>query len=85
MPDIPEPNLTIPIVNTDGTPTEAFGTWLTLMTRTDLIVSTGSPEGVVTATIGQVYMDLNGTTATLIYRKRDADISGDRSKGWILI
>ena len=85
MPNIPEPNNTIPIVNESGSPTEAFGRWLTLITRTDIIVASGSPEGVVTATIGQEYMDSAGTAGAIKYIKRDSDISGDRSKGWILV
>ena len=85
MPDIPEPNNTIPIIDSEGRPTEAFGYWLTLITRTDIIVSSGSPEGVVTATVGQEYMDSSGTAGSIKYIKRDADIAGDRSMGWILI
>lgn len=85
MPDIPEPNNTIPIIDSEGRPTEAFGTWLTLITRTDIILASGSPEGVVTATIGQEYMDTAGTAGAIKYIKRDADIAGDRSMGWILV
>jgi hypothetical protein len=85
MPEIPEPNRSIPIVQQDGTPTDSFAYWLTLVTRTDIIVGTGSPEGVVEATIGQEYMDSSGTAGSIKYIKRDADIAGDRTKGWILI
>jgi len=85
LPDIPEPSNTIPIVDQEGRPTDTFGEWLTLITRTDIILASGSPEGVVTATIGQEYMDTDGISGSIKYIKRDSDISGDRRKGWILI
>lgn len=85
MPNIPEPNRGFPIVDADGVATDAFGLWLTLISRTDIIVGTGSPEGVIEATVGQEYMDDAGTAGAIKYIKRDADIAGDRKSGWILI
>lgn len=85
MPDIPSPNPTQAIVEGDGRATDTFQRWLTLMTRTDIIIGSGSPEGVVEATVGQEYMDSTGTAGNIKYIKRDADIAGDRTKGWILI
>jgi hypothetical protein len=49
-----------------------------------LIVGTGSPEGVVDALPTKRYMDDAGVANTIWYIKRDADIAGDTTKGWIL-
>lgn len=46
---------------------------------------TGSPEAVVVALENQFYVDTAGGTGAVLYVKRDADIAGDRSKGWILV
>ena len=55
------------------------------MTNLDLIVGTGSPEGAVEAFVGREYMDDAGTAGSIKYIKRDADVAGDKSKGWILV
>ena len=77
MPDIPEPSINRSIVDEDGRPTDYFLRWLTSVTRMDLIIGSGSPEGIVTATVGRLYMDSAGTTEAILYVKRDADISGN--------
>jgi hypothetical protein len=51
----------------------------------DILSGTGSPEGVMSAKPKRQYMDTNGTPGNILYIKRDADISGDTSKGWVLI
>lgn len=45
----------------------------------------GSPEGVVEAAPGKLYYDTAGTAGNILYIKRDADIAGDKSQGWILV
>jgi len=64
---------------------QAFRSWANALTRQALIIGSGSPEGVVNALQGAEYMNSIGTTGSIKYIKRDADISGDTSQGWILI
>jgi hypothetical protein len=45
----------------------------------------GSPEGTVDANPMQFYMDTAGTAGAILYIKRDANIGGDSTKGWILV
>ena len=81
----------IPILSTDRPFVEDDGS-LTLQSRTffraiftqALIIGTGSPEGVVIAEEGATYQDRTGTAGAIRYAKRDDNISGNKSKGWIL-
>ena len=75
-----------PIVNESGLMTQPMRTVMSQISKESLIKSTGSPEGVVVADIGQEYMDLNGIAGNIKYIKRDAsDGAGDLSIGWILV
>lgn len=73
------------IVNLDGTMTEPFRRFTTSVAQRGLFTGAGSPEGVVEALPGQEYMDTTGTAGNIKYIKRDADVAGDKAKGWILI
>lgn len=85
------PNIVSPVAGTtianigSGAATDEFQRWIEAVTRNDLLVGSGSPEGVVVATVGREYMDTSGTAGAIKYIKRDADIAGDRSNGWILV
>lgn len=72
------------VVNKIGIMTQAFSTWAQQVTRAVPLIGTGSPEGVVEATQGQTYMDDAGVAGSIWYVKRNADIAGDRSQGWVL-
>ena len=85
MPEIVSPDSRDPIVDDNGTMQDAFHTWVEQVTRLDLIIGQGSPEGVIEATVGREYMDVNGTAGNIKYIKRDADIGGNRKQGWILV
>ena len=50
-----------------------------------ILIGTGSPEGVVSAQVGQEYMDDAGTASAIKYIKRDADGGGEDTQGGILI
>lgn len=84
MPNIIPPFQNLPI-SIDGRMTDQFRSWTQSITRMDLIVGTGSPEGVVSAAIGREYMDDAGTAGSIKYIKRDSAIAGDPKDGWILI
>lgn len=85
MPNTVAPNPSIPIINENAEMTQVFKDWTQLVTRFDLIVGTGSPEGVVEAEQARIYLDDIGTAGNILYVKRDPDITGDRKLGWILI
>ena len=81
MPNLVPPEIFNPVVKEDGRMSDLFSRWVIRMTLVDPIVGTGSPEGVVSALVGQTYIDDTSTTVAL-YIKQKADISGDQSKGW---
>ena len=56
-----------------------------LLVELDVLAGTGSPEGNVIAKQKRLYMDLNGSAGNILYIKRNTDIGGDRSQGWILV
>ncbi len=85
MPGIIAPNPQQPIIDDQSRQTQAFRTWSQLVTELDLIIATGSPEGVVDAVQGRLYMDNTGATGALLYIKRDPAIGGDSALGWILV
>lgn len=85
MPDIVPPHATQPIIDKEGKMEQVFRTWTQDITRLDLIIGTGSPEGVIDAEQGREYMDRSGTASALKYIKRDSNIGGDSTQGWILI
>ncbi len=73
------------IVPIDFTMTLEFGTWIRTVNDRLLIIGNTVPEGVIEASQGAEFMDTSGTTGGIKYIKRDSDIGGDKSKGWILI
>ncbi len=74
-----------PIVEKDGTMIRRFSDWTKSVTRLQILTGTGSPEGIIEALQRVLYMDDEGTAGAILYIKRDADISGDRTQGWILV
>ncbi len=85
MPNIPVPDSAFPIVDSDGNMTIQFQRWIYDITRLDLIVGTGSPEGIIEANVGREYLDDAGAAGAVKFIKQLADIGGDRSKGWVVI
>lgn len=79
------PNPTQPIVSQNDNMLQPFQAWTQIMTRVAPITGIGSPEGIVEAQKNSFYMDDTGTAGNIFYIKRDADISGDKSQGWILV
>lgn len=80
------PDITQPIADPDtGIARSQFRIFTRQLFELGLFVGTGSPEGVVEAQQGAEYMDDTGTAGNIKYIKRDADIGGDRTQGWILV
>lgn len=85
MPNILSPQAAQPITQSNGTMSEPFRAWTQAITRLDLIVGTGSPEGVIEAPITTLYMNDAGTAGSILYIKKLSDIAGDPKDGWILV
>ncbi|MBK28605.1 MAG: hypothetical protein CMO77_07200 [Verrucomicrobiales bacterium] len=84
LPEIITPSGVLPI--TDGEkPAPEFMSWLQKVTDLQIATGSGSPETVVSAGQGKLYMNTAGTAGSILYVKRDADIGGDAKKGWILV
>lgn len=76
---------TLPIIEEDDTMTQRTRTFMNQVARLGILEDSGSPEGVVDALPTSVYMDTSGSAGSILYIKRDADIAGDKTKGWILV
>jgi hypothetical protein len=85
LPDIPVPQQAQAIVDEEGQMQQTFQIWVEQMTDLDMIVGTGSPEGVVEARQTREYMDDAGTAGLIKYIKKLDDVGGDKSLGWILV
>jgi len=81
---ITQPSQSIPI-SKDGIMQDLFFNWVLNVTNLSILTGTGSPEGVVQARPTRLYMNTAGAAGSILYIKRDADIGGDRSQGWILV
>jgi hypothetical protein len=69
----------------NGKLTERAWKLLRQLVQLQILTGSGSPEGVIDAKITTLYMDTAGTAGNILYIKKLADISGDRSQGWILV
>ena len=74
-----------PIVDVNGTQSEIFRLWAQQVTALQIRTGSGTPESNVSAPIATLYMDTAGTAGAILYIKRDTDIAGDPTKGWILV
>lgn len=75
-----------PIVDNNGAMNQESRFWFQMITERSLIIGTGSPEGVIEASQGSEFMDDAGIAGAIKYIKRDSqDITGDQSKGWVLV
>ena len=79
------PSANRPFVDEDGILTSQSRTFIRSVFIQALIIDTGSPEGVIEAEIGSSYMDSAGVAGAILYIKRDDNIGGDKSQGWILV
>ena len=81
--------LTIPeytsAITQDDKQTQQLNDFFLLLSELDVATGSGSPEGVLAAGITKQYMDTAGTAGSILYIKRDADIGGDKTQGWILV
>ena len=74
-----------PLINDDLSPSSQFLFWANKITRQQTIIGTGNPDGVIEAVQGTEYMNENGTAGAIKYIKRDDNVGGDKTLGWVLI
>jgi len=75
----------IPLVNEKGYLNPIPYNWMLEVSNLGILQGSGSPEGVVVALPTRLYMDIAGASGSILYIKRDTDVGGDRSQGWILV
>lgn len=80
-----QPSSERPLIDQGGAPSVQVNTWMRLITDRALIIGVGNPESIVEAKQGALYLDENGSAGSILYIKRDADVSGDKTQGWILV
>lgn len=80
-----QPSSDRPLLKESGSASTQFNSWLKTISDRSLIVGSGTPEGIVEGVQGADYMDDTGVVGAIKYIKRDADILGDKTKGWVLI
>jgi hypothetical protein len=79
------PNQGQPIVDAAGIMSQVFRSWTQGVSRLEILSGSGSPEGVVNAPQKTLYMNTAGTAGSILYIKRDTNVSGDPKQGWILV
>lgn len=82
---ITQPVRGIQFVDDGGVLTERNYQIIANLVQLQIIQGSGSPENVISAKTRTLYMDTAGTAGSILYIKRDADISGDTKRGWILV
>ena len=78
-------NVAQPIVENNGTMSQAFRQFTQDASLSIPIVGAGSPEGVIEAAQYSLYLDSSGGASAIQYRKMQPQIGGDRTKGWVLV
>jgi hypothetical protein len=69
----------------DGSLSPAFQLFAQSLASRALITGEGAPEGVIEANQGALYMNELGTAGAILYVKKSADVSGNKTQGWILV
>lgn len=83
MGDITIPAAFIEIVDKQGLMTLEMVNFINLVGDLAISEGSGSPEGVLEAKVSKLYLDTSGAAGTVQYIKRDSDIGGDASLGWV--
>ena len=81
----PRLNAAQPIVEANGTMSQPFRQFTQDASLSIPIIGTGSPEGVLEARQYSLYIDANGASGAIEYRKMQPSIAGDKTKGWLAV
>jgi len=69
-----------------GKMTDQVRRWVVAVTNFQIIESSGSPEGVLSAKANKQYRDTSATNpGTDLYIKRFDEVGGDTTLGWVLV
>lgn len=74
-----------PVVDKDGRASNKLNLFSENVVQMLTRVGIGSPESIVVAPQGAMYMDQEGDTGEILYIKQLSDIGGDQSEGWVAI
>ena len=75
----------VAVVDDKGRPTQELHLFSVAVAKNQLIIGTGSPEGIIEAQVGQEYLDTTGAPGAVKYIKQLNDIGGNRKLGWVAI
>lgn len=81
----PRLNVGQPIVEEDGTMSQAFRLFTQEASLSIPIIGAGSPENVIDARQYSLYINSTGSSGTIEYRKMLPDIGGVTKKGWVAV
>ena len=73
------------LMREDGSLQPAFQLFSQSLANRALIISSGSPDGVIEANKGALYMDDTGVTGAILYVKKNTDVAGNKTQGWVLV
>lgn len=76
---------TRPIVDKSGVLTQEARQFFNTLSSAPVLIGSGSPEGVIEANQGALYVDIDATTGSILYVKKQGSISSDVSQGWVLV
>jgi hypothetical protein len=82
---IPQLSAAQPIVDKDGTMEPAFRDQMNRFWAQYPLAGAGDPNGVVEGDYLQLYIDVEGTTGSIEYRKMLPDVGGDKTLGWVAV
>lgn len=74
-----------PVVDGTGLMNQEMRSWTEDVSNLYIRSGEGSPEGFVSARQATMYMDTNGTSGSILYIKKDDQVNGDRTLGWVLV
>lgn len=75
----------VKVVDSNGRPTSELNLFSEAVAKLPIIIGNGSPEGSIEAEQSRLYMDAAGAPGSILYIKRDADITGDKTQGWVIV
>jgi len=78
-------NRAFPIVNSDGTMSDAFALWTQEGDLARPLRYAGNPDGNVQARQYQFCINTSGTTGSLLYIKMLPDVGGNKLLGWVAV
>lgn len=80
---IPAPDYSLQIVDSQLRQLREFNDWIEEVNRSIPLLGEGSPEEEVSGVQGQLYIDITGSSGSILYVKKLSGIGGDDTQGWI--